>query len=91
MRKSQLLTIGLSMLVGYLLAMSLNRTTSGQPPVPRAVVQEAPLWRYQLTAPGTGGFSDYLVVTDTVTGHCWVRTSRVGGPWQDLGTPADQR
>jgi hypothetical protein len=56
MRKTQILTIGSSLLVGYLLAMSLNRTSSGQPPVPQPVAGEAQVWRYQLTVPDAGSF-----------------------------------
>ena len=56
MRKPQILTIGLSLLVGYLLAMSLNRTSSGQPSAAQPAAQEAAIWRYQLTAPIGGAF-----------------------------------
>ena len=86
MRKPQVLTIGLSLLVGYLLAMSLNRASSGQPSAPQPAAQEAAVWRYQLTAPIEGGYSDYVILTDTATGHCWKRHNARGSHWENVGS-----
>ncbi len=90
MRKPQILTIGLSLLVGYLLAMALNRTSSGQPSAPQQAAQEAAVWRYQLTAPIEGGYSGYVILTDTATGHCWRIHSAGGSRWENLGSPVDR-
>jgi hypothetical protein len=89
MRKPHILTIGLSLLVGYLLAMSLNRTSSGQPPAPQPTAQGA-AGRYQLTVPTDGVFRVFIL-TDTATGHCWIRNNTTAGRWEDFGSPADQK
>ncbi len=92
MRKPQILTICLSILVGYLLASSLNRSSVGQPPPPQPASQEAAVWRYQLTAPIEGGFSSYVILTDTATGHCWMHGFRDNnGQWDDLGSPVGRK
>ena len=91
MRKPQILTIGLSLLVGYLLAMSLNRTSSGQPSAPQPAIQEAVVWRYQLTTPIGGAFSDTAILTDTATGRCWIHSSAQNSQWVSLGSPVDRK
>ena len=89
MRKPQILTIGLSLFVGYLLAMTLNRTSSGQPSAPPPATQEAAVWRYQLTSPIDGGYKGYVILTDTATGHCWMRYNAGGSGWENLGSPVN--
>ncbi|MGO9916324.1 MAG: hypothetical protein ACLQIB_16710 [Isosphaeraceae bacterium] len=91
MRNRQILTVSLSLLLGYLLASSLNRTSSGQPPAPQPAGQVAAVWRYQLTAPTDGGFKDLVILTDTATGHCWIRNNTTAGQWNDLGSPVDRK
>jgi len=91
MKKSQVFVVCLSLLVGYIAATFLNRTSSAQPPAPQVAGHEAAVWRYQLTAPSSGGFSGVVLLTDTVTGHCWVRGNFVGSEWQDWGSPAERK
>jgi hypothetical protein len=50
MSKSTILTVCLSISVGYIVATSLNRSSAGQPPLPKPVGQEGQVWRYQLMA-----------------------------------------
>ena len=93
MRKPQILTICLSILVGCILASTLNRTLSGQPPQPQPALQEAVVWRYQLTAPIEGAFSGHIILTDTATGRCWTHLARDArnakdNDWVALGSPA---
>jgi hypothetical protein len=55
------------------------------------VPPEAALWRYQLTAPIQGTFSDRVILTDTVTGHCWLHSDRTTDRWEDLRSPLDRK
>jgi hypothetical protein len=91
MRKHQILTIGISLLVGYLLATSLNRTSSGQPPAPQPAAQEVAVWRYQATVPIQGAFGGVIILTDTATGRCWTHGNFQGADWVDLRSPADRK
>jgi hypothetical protein len=92
MRKIQFLAFALSLLVGFILASGLNRTSSGQPADSRPWPDGAAVGRYQLTAPIQGEFSDSLILTDTATGHCWVHNRNdKEDHWSDLGTPAKQK
>jgi hypothetical protein len=92
MRATQFLAVGLSLLVGFFLASGLNRTTSGQPADSRPWPDGAAVGRYQLTAPIQGEFSEFLVVTDTATGHCWTHNRNdKDDHWTDLGTPSKQK
>jgi hypothetical protein len=89
MRKSTILTVCLSITLGYVLATSLNRTTAGQPPLPEPVGQEGQVWRYQLMFAGEG-HTPVLFVTDTVTGRVWSRGTheRASDEWHPYGSPA---
>ncbi len=95
MRNAQVLVVGLALLSGYVLAMAINRPSAGQSPAidplpdrPATVVS-----RYQTTIVASNQPYPLLILTDTATGHCWVRES---GPqeedeWRDLGAPASAR
>jgi hypothetical protein len=91
MRKSQVLAVGLALVAGYAAGSALNRPTAGQAPALEAlpVRQPAEVWRFHTTVVNSGAAYPLLILTDTTTGHCWVRES---GPqededWRDLGTP----
>jgi hypothetical protein len=71
MNKSTILTVCLSISVGYILATSLDRTSAGQPPQPVPVGQEGQVWRYQLLATADSG--SRVLLTDTLTGRVWWR------------------
>jgi hypothetical protein len=95
MRKSQTFVVGLALAAGYVLAVFLNRPTAGQVPALEALPapQPAAVWRFHTTVFNTGGGYPLLILTDTTTGHCWIRES---GPhedeeWRDLGTPGTPR
>jgi len=90
MKSSQILIVALSLLAGYIAAATLNRTSAGQPPVPPIAGQDIAVWRYQLTVPTQGNFDGYAILTDTATGHCWIRHSTwlEKGQWTDIGAPA---
>jgi hypothetical protein len=91
MRKSQMLVVGLALVAGYVLPAFLNRPTAGQ--VPRLEALPAPqpsaVWRFHRTVVNTGGAYPLLILTDTTTGHCWIRESspQDDDQWRDLGTP----
>jgi hypothetical protein len=94
MKKPQIFVVCLSLLLGYIAATALNRTSAGQPPAPVPVDQEGQqVWRYQLTAYGDGrGAHPTVLLTDTVTGRVWVRYP--GGQndqWQAFGSPDSRR
>jgi hypothetical protein len=89
MRMSQVVVVCLSLLVGYIGSTSLNRPSSAQPPPPRPVGVDVSVWRYQTIAPTEGPFSGCLLLTDTVTGHCWIRRGYQGSKWEDYGSPAE--
>jgi hypothetical protein len=84
MRRSTILVVCLSIAVGYVLAIGLNRTSTGQPPAPEAVSQEGQVWRYQLSQSGDGS---WLFLTDTVTGKVWYRVVNRDREWQAYGLP----
>lgn len=95
MRNAQVLVVGLSLLSGYALAMALNRPSVGQSPaidpLPDRPGPTVP--RYLTTIVSSNQSYPLLILTDTATGHCWVRES---GPqeeeeWRDLGAPASAR
>src|SRR5262249_18018713 len=91
MRKSPILAVGLALATGYILAPALNRPPAGQPPAlePLPAPQPAAAWRYQVTVAKEGHYP-LLILTDTATGHCWVRESNPhdGDDWHDFGAPA---
>jgi hypothetical protein len=87
MRRSTILTVFLSIAAGYVLAMALNRTSTGQPSVPEAAVQ-GQVRRYQLTHAGDDR-SPVLFLTDTVTGRVWWHGSNVDTEWHAFGLPAE--
>jgi len=91
MRKDQILTIVSSLLLGYLLASSLNRTSSGQPPAPQPAAQEVAIWRYQATVPTQGSYDGVIILTDTATGRCWTHGNFQGADWVALNSPADRK
>ncbi|MHB1560096.1 MAG: hypothetical protein ACYC61_21810 [Isosphaeraceae bacterium] len=95
MRNAQMLVVGLSLLSGYVLAMAVNRPIAGQSPsIAPLPDRPAPVVaRYQTTIVSSNQSYPLLILTDTATGHCWVRES---GPqdedeWRDLGAPASAR
>src|SRR5262249_40420551 len=94
MRKSPILTVGLALAAGYLLATVLNRPSVGQPPAlePLPPPQPGAVWRYQVTVAREGNYP-LLILTDTTTGHVWVRESNPNDneDWHDFGTPAASR
>jgi hypothetical protein len=94
MRKTPILAVCLALVAGYLLANALNRPSAGQPPAiePLPAPQPAAVWRYQVTAAREGNYP-LLILTDTTTGHCWVRESNPhdNDDWHDFGTPAAAR
>jgi hypothetical protein len=88
MSKSTILTVCLSISVGYIVATSLNRSSAGQPPLPEPVGQEGQVWRYQLMATEN---SLKMYLTDTVTGRVWWRPINENSDqsgWHECGTPA---
>jgi hypothetical protein len=90
MSKSTILTVCLSIAVGYIVATSLNRTSAGQPPLPEPVGQEGQVWRYQLMAAGDDS-NPTLFLTDTGTGRVWRRWSSPRfdqDDWHPYGSPA---
>ena len=91
MRRSHILVVGLALVAGYVAGVALNRPTAGQVPALEALPaqQSAATWRFQTIVVNSGAAYPLLILTDTTTGHCWVRES---GPqeeeeWRDLGTP----
>jgi hypothetical protein len=95
MRKSQVLVVGLAVVVGYILAIALNRPTAGQPSSLEALPAPQPsaVWRFHTTVINGGGSYPLLILTDTTTGHCWFRDSspQDDAEWRDLGTPGTSR
>jgi hypothetical protein len=69
MSKSTILSVCLSVALGFILALALNRSSAGQPPPPEPVGQEGQVRRYQLSHPSNNYMMVYL--TDTVTGRVW--------------------
>jgi hypothetical protein len=88
MSKSTILVACLSIAVGYILALGLNRTSAGQPPAPEAVAQEGQVWRYQLSQSSDGS---WVFLTDTVTGKVWSRIFNGDHEWRALGSPTSAR
>ena len=95
MRKSQVLIVGLALVAGYVLAVALSRPTAGQPPALDALPAHQPVTpsRFHTTVLNNGGTYPLLILTDTITGHCWLLES---GPqdeeeWRDLGAPDSPR
>ncbi len=89
MRKSQIVVVCLSIVVGFILATALNRPSAGQPERPEPVGHEGQVWRYQVMGIGQEGYPT-LILTDTVTGRVWVRLSQPNArdDWRALGSPA---
>ncbi len=89
MKKSQIVVVCISLVVGCIAATSLNHSSADQPPAIVPAGQEAPVWRYQLMSAGEG-FYPSIILTDTVTGRVWIRDSNpnAGGDWHALGSPA---
>ena len=66
-------------LVCLLLGMGLGRSSHAQPPQGGG--------RYQVAINGMAG-GGYVVVLDTVTGHCWSHSPiQSNAAWLPLGTP----
>ncbi len=59
MRKHHILATGLSLVLGYALASTLNRTPSGQPLAPQPAGPEVAVWRYQATVPFDGSYNNW--------------------------------
>jgi hypothetical protein len=95
MRKSHVLVVGLALLAGYAAGVALNRPTAGQATALEALpaAQPAAVWRFQTTVVNGGGSYPLLILTDTTTGHCWVRESspQDDEDWRDLGIPGAAR
>ena len=95
MRKPQMFVVGLALVAVYVLAAFLNRPTAGQPPALEALPLHEPaaVWRFHTTVVNTGGSYPLLILTDTTTGHCWIRESspQDDDEWRDLGTPGVTR
>jgi hypothetical protein len=91
MRKSQILVVGLALAAGYASGQAFNRPTAGQAPALEALPAPRPasVWRYHTTVVNSGAAYPLLILTDTATGHCWIRESGPQGDeeWRDLGTP----
>src|SRR6516162_3155218 len=90
MKTSQILVACLALLAGYVAATALNRPSSAQAPaaVAQPVGQNTAVWRYQATVPDKGYYENYIIVTDTATGHCWAHDGNDRlDHWQDLGSP----
>ena len=89
MRRTQILVVGLAIVVGYILASVLNQPTAGQPSMPRPAPQEPAEGRYRVAVTGDNANASNVVVTDTVTGRCWLAHYVLGGQfsWLDLGSP----
>jgi hypothetical protein len=91
MRKSPILAVCLALAAGYLLATALNRPSVGQPPALEGLPapQPAAAWRYHVTVAREGNYP-LLILTDTTTGHVWVRESNPhdSDNWHDFATPA---
>ena len=81
MSKSTILSVCLSIAVGYIVATVLNRSSVGQPPPPEPVGQEGQVWRYQLMQTDDNRPAG-LYLTDTVTGKDWYRGINLDGTWQ---------
>jgi hypothetical protein len=94
MRKSPVLAVCLALVAGSILATALNRPLAGQPPAlkPLPAPQPAAVWRYLVTIAREGNYP-LLIVTDTTTGHVWVRESNPhdSDDWHDFGTPTASR
>lgn len=95
MRTSQALVVGIALAAGYIGGLTLNRPTAGQPPAvdPLPIASPSIPSRFQTTVLNSGGSYPLLILTDTITGHCWMLES---GPqedeeWRDLGTPGSTR
>jgi hypothetical protein len=91
MKKSQVFVGCLSLLVGFIAATALNRSSAGQPPATQPVKQEVTVWRYQLAVPTGGAFNGSLFLIDTATGYCWLRSNFQGAEWVDWGSPAERK
>ncbi len=95
MRKSQISVVGLALAAGYVLAGFVNRPTAGQSPALEALPapHAGAVWQYHTTVVSTGGGYPLLILTDTTTGHCWIRESspQDDDDWRDLGTPGTPR
>jgi hypothetical protein len=92
MSTSTILTVCLSIAVGYILASALNRTSAGQPPPPEPVGQEGQVWRYQLLAAGVDS-SPTMYLNDTVTGRVWWRSLNEHfdpSGWHACGSPTSK-
>jgi hypothetical protein len=91
MRTSQVVVVGLALVVGYAAGIALNRPTAGQAPALEALPapQPAAVWRFHTTVVNSGAAYPLLILTDTTTGHCWVRESspQEDEVWRDLGIP----
>jgi hypothetical protein len=95
MRRFQVLVVGLALVAGYAAGVALNRPTAGQSPALEALPAPQPtaVSRFHTSIVNSGAAYPLLVLTDTTTGHCWVRES---GPqededWRDLGTPGSAK
>jgi hypothetical protein len=72
----------------------MKRPSSAQVPAPVAqpAGQNIAAWRYQVTVPEKGYYENYIIMTDTATGHCWAHDGNDRlDKWQDLGSPAAQK
>jgi hypothetical protein len=94
MRNSRGFVVAMALVAGYALALATSRPTAGQPPAIEAIPtpQPAPV-RYHTTVLNTGGSYPLLILTDMMTGHCWMLES---GPqeeeeWRDLGAPGSPK
>jgi hypothetical protein len=87
MRTSQLIVIWVLLLVGYIATTALNRPSSAQPPAPQPVGHELAVWRCQLNAASGGAFSGAIILTDTATGWCWIRSGLQGPIGKTLDRP----
>jgi hypothetical protein len=82
MRRSTILTLGCFLGLCFLLGQLLARPTSGQAEV---AAPRTP-GRFQMSASIAN-----VIVIDTSTGQCWMKSGLDEKNWTDLGSPAAQK
>jgi hypothetical protein len=87
MNKSTILTVCLSIAVGFILASALNRSSAGQQPPPETVGREGQVWRYQLLQASDNSYVR-VYLNDTVTGRVWAHGMKSDDKWLAFESPA---